>query len=342
MSFTDTEKKQIVIFAIVAYGITYVLGFLMWFGYEQGMDLSLFPDAQMFYPAAGVMIAYLLTGKGDKTLPRIFYIFFVVLTAFMIFCTVASVLMPKNIEIAAGESSMWLILIQLVMMGGSLVFWILLLVSGRQRREAFGLGWKNGGSAVLLVLLFIGLLLLRLLVGRAVSGQMEMFGQVMTDPSTWIMFVSLFVNFFLVVVPFFGEEYGWRYYLQPLLQKRFGLRGGVLVLGVVWALWHLPIDFFYYTTPDMGLAALTAQFITCITLGIFMAYAYMKTENIWVPVMIHFLNNNLTVVFSGSYSADALQGQAIYWKDIPIALILNFLIFGWFIFLKPFREGKPL
>ncbi|MDE5823371.1 MAG: CPBP family intramembrane metalloprotease [Lachnospiraceae bacterium] len=48
-------------------------------------------------------------------------------------------------------------------------------------------------------------------------------------------------KFFLVYEAFLGEEYGWRYYLQPLMQKRFGIRGGVLVLGVVWGIWHLPI-----------------------------------------------------------------------------------------------------
>ena len=29
----------------------------------------------------------------------------------------------------------------------------------------------------------------------------------------------------------------WRYYLQPLLQKKFGLKGGVILLGCVWAVW---------------------------------------------------------------------------------------------------------
>lgn len=79
--------------------------------------------------------------------------------------------------------------------------------------------------------------------------------------------------------------------------EKFGLKGGVILLGCVWAVWHLPIDFFYYTTPDMGLAALASQFVTCISLGIFMAYTYMKTQNIWVPIIIHFLNNNMVVVF---------------------------------------------
>ena len=31
MKFSETEKKQLIIFAAVAYGITYVLGLLMWY-----------------------------------------------------------------------------------------------------------------------------------------------------------------------------------------------------------------------------------------------------------------------------------------------------------------------
>ena len=91
MKFTQTEKKQLMIYVLIAYGITYVLGMLMWYGYGKGLDLSAFPNAQMLYPAAGVMMAYLLTKKEDKKLPRIFYIFFVAMTAVSVVCTAASV-----------------------------------------------------------------------------------------------------------------------------------------------------------------------------------------------------------------------------------------------------------
>lgn len=342
MKFTQTEKKQLMIYVIIAYGITYMLGLLMWYGYGKEIDLSAFPNAQMLYPAAGVMMAYLITRKDDKKLPKAFYIFFVVLTAVMIFCAAASVLFPVNIDIMGAPFSQWMLLLQYAMMGGSIVFWILLLASGKEKRRAYGLNSNQWNTSVLMILLFIGLYLLRFVIASALGGQLSEFGKIMVNPTTWIMFFTVLVNFFLAVVAFFGEEYGWRYYLQPLFQKRFGLKGGVILLGCVWAVWHLPIDFFFYTTPDMGLAALVSQFITCITIGLFMAYAYMKTQNIWVPVIIHFLNNNMAVVFSGTYSADVLQNQQIHWGEIPVALVLNLLIFGWVIFLKPFKENNNL
>lgn len=342
MKFTQTEKKQLMIYVIIAYGITYVLGLLMWYGYGKGLDLSAFPNAQMLYPAAGVMMAYLLTKKEDKKLPRIFYIFFVAMTAVAVVCTAASVLAPKNIDIMGTPFSQWMLILQYIMVGGSIIFWLLLLVSGKEKRRAYGLNSNRWNLSVLMILLFLGLYLLRLVIASVLGGQMKEFKEIMVNPTTWIMFFSVMINFFLSVVAFFGEEYGWRYYLQPLLQKRFGLKGGVILLGCVWAVWHLPIDFFYYTTPDMGLAALASQFVTCITLGLFMAYAYLKTQNIWVPVIIHFLNNNMAVVFSGTYSAEVLQNQQIHWGDIPIALILNMLIFGWVIFLKPFKDKKEV
>ncbi len=49
----------------------------MWYGYGKGLDLSAFPNAQMLYPAAGVMMAYLITKKGDKNLPTAFTYSFV-------------------------------------------------------------------------------------------------------------------------------------------------------------------------------------------------------------------------------------------------------------------------
>ena len=89
-----TEKRQLTIFAWIAYGIPYLLGILMWYGYGKKLDLSAFPNTQMLYPALGVMLAFLLTRREDADMPKAFYRSFTVVTVLSIVVTVCSVLKP--------------------------------------------------------------------------------------------------------------------------------------------------------------------------------------------------------------------------------------------------------
>jgi len=131
----------------------------------------------------------------------------------------------------------------------------------------------------------------------------------------------LFVSFFLVFSAFFGEEYGWRYFLQPILQEHFGMRKGVLILGVFWGLWHLPLNLFYYA-PDTRLQSIAAQLITCIALSVFFAFAYM--------------NNNIAGLISGG----TVSGAVIEWKAVLIHLIFYSIFFLPFLASKVFRESE--
>ena len=48
------------------------------------------------------------------------------------------------------------------------------------------------------------------------------------------------ITLFILVI---GEELGWRGYALPRLQTRFGGVGASLILGILWAGWHLPNQF---------------------------------------------------------------------------------------------------
>lgn len=174
-----------------------------------------------------------------------------------------------------------------------------------------------------------------LLISSFTDNTADSFLALFASPMFWLSLLSLFVSFFLVFSAFFGEEYGWRYFLQPILQEHFGMRKGVLILGVFWGLWHLPLNLFYYA-PDTRLQSIAAQLITCIALSVFFAFAYMKTDSIWIPVILHFMNNNIAGLISGG----TVSGAVIEWKAVLIHLIFYSIFFLPFLASKVFRESE--
>lgn len=53
--------------------------------------------------------------------------------------------------------------------------------------------------------------------------------------------VAFILLILLTVVLSAGEEIGWRGHLLPLLQARLSALMASLVLGVIWAVWHVPV-----------------------------------------------------------------------------------------------------
>jgi len=56
----------------------------------------------------------------------------------------------------------------------------------------------------------------------------------------WPWVAVNFVAVLLIGGPL-GEEFGWRGFALPALQERFGALSSGLLLGAIWALWHLPL-----------------------------------------------------------------------------------------------------
>jgi membrane protease YdiL (CAAX protease family) len=118
-----------------------------------------------------------------------------------------------------------------------------------------------------------------------------------------------------------GEEFGWQGYLNQKLLSRFGLNWGLILLGIIWGYWHMPIILMGYNFPTHPiLGALVLMPIGTIFLGIFQAWLYLRSRSIWMPVLFHASGNAAAGFLFGGMTMH--QGQ----DEILMALLW---IAGW-------------
>ena len=330
MNDRAASRTQMAVYLAVAFGLPYLMGIPLYIGYASGADVNVFPIAQMMYPAAGVMLGLLATRCTDPDLPRGFFGFYLAVTAALLASSLASVALPQL---------PWLLISNFIVMGASVAAWVALALTKRPKRAAYGLGWPKGstGGAVACTLAFAGLYVLRIFLPAFLTGTQGDYLAYLATPAPYLMLVTVILNFFLSFLMFFGEEYGWRYFLQPRMQVRFGSRLGVVLLGVVWGLWHLPLNLFYYA-PDTPLQSIAAQVGCCICYGVVIAWGYLKTGNLWVPVLMHFINNNLGLVFIPDLT---FQNNTYTWPDVLFSLVFLGVLHLPFLASRVFARRGP-
>jgi membrane protease YdiL (CAAX protease family) len=92
-----------------------------------------------------------------------------------------------------------------------------------------------------------------------------------------------------------GEEIGWRGYALPRLAARLGLGGASVVLGAIWAIWHLPL--FYLRGADTYGQSFPAYLLQVTAVSVAMAWLYWRTRGSLLLVMLmHAAVNNLRLV----------------------------------------------
>jgi len=114
------------------------------------------------------------------------------------------------------------------------------------------------------------------------------------DYKSILPFILLFLYGTIVGL---GEEIGWRGYLQEKLIKKHGLFLGLLVLGIVWAYWHLPVYLMGLSFPSHPiLGALLLAPLHIVLLGVFLGWLYIRSGNIWAPIWGHLSANLFTAL----------------------------------------------
>lgn len=142
----------------------------------------------------------------------------------------------------------------------------------------------------------------------------------------------VFVNHILA----FGEEYGWRGYLLPLLCEKFGSQKGILLNGALWGLAHAPLVCVgvnytgsYWGRPFTGVIMMT---LFAMVVGIFLSFLTIKTKSIIPACIAHGVINAVreAPLFVCCSSYNALLGP----KISGIIGMAGFIILGAFLLWK--------
>lgn len=320
------SKKQALIFLLTAYLLPFLLGGLIYYGKSKGLDISLLPAFQMLTPALAVSLI-ILNGRKERNpkVKRAFltYVFF---TGLFLLASIASLFMknlPQNVLVIVF----------------SLAFLVAIVSIPKDLKKAYGLDLSHKKRILGVLGIFLVLYLLRGALGSLAEKNFQEFLTYLTW-NKLVFVLALVVNFPLSFIFFFGEEFGWRFYLQPLLQKKFGMVQGTLLLGLAWGIWHLPLNLFFYSAPGSGLMSLVNQLFVCVSYGIFFSFAYNYSKSIWTPVLLHYFNNNLILLFSKNMDPSIIENQVLTWPSVLVTGLLMLVLFGSFI-LSPYNR-KPL
>jgi uncharacterized protein len=100
-----------------------------------------------------------------------------------------------------------------------------------------------------------------------------------------------------------GEEIGWRGYARPRLAERMGFARASVLLGLVWASWHLP-QFFLHGADTYG-QSFPIWSLEVIALSVAIGWLYAHTNgSLLLPMLMHAaINNTKDIVPSGTANA---------------------------------------
>lgn len=329
------EKRKlgdVTLFLIFTFSFVLLLTLFSAYNMYRGLEPPT-SDVQMLTPAMTVMVVAKLRDK-NSSYPKLTFNYYL-MGSFLIVCFAC---FGQLIGIGDYYFNRMLFVSIFVLS----VFFVPVLLNDNEeqakRWKIRGGNFRNTLKWIVLFMFFcyIYIFVMQLAIRKIDSSYSGLF--VLENPIS-IVSGSLFSWAFFL--KFFGEDYAWRFFLQPRLQKRFGKIKGILLLGVIWGVWHfnflVPTFIMGIPVPeDYLLRAILMRIAINVSVAIVGAYFYEKSGSIWCISFIHCLYSRFPIE---GFAPIFLQSD---YKQIAIIVILNFAIISLFFFSKVFREDKNL
>lgn len=349
--------RQVGIFLGLTFGLTFILDLVLYLtaGYGQNIGTRLLLQVQMLIPASVAIGLQLLAFRNSRIYhlqerPRWFFYFY--LTYALVYAAIAvSVALSNN----AAYGTIANVVVQVLTIGGLIFLLILRAVSGK---EAFARVGLSGGKVRYYVL--FGLLLIaiysammglnvafelgkpvdvRMFLLQATGGQGSGLEELPTAAillTTGLQTVLLAPIVALLIA--FGEEYGWRGYLQGELIKMDKVQG-VLLVGVIWGLWHAPVILMGHNYPGYPVLGVALMTLYSIGLSFFFGFAVLKSGSVWLAAFLHGLNNQvyafLTLMVYRPDNAVFSFGIGLYGLVVWAIVVAAILVFGRQVWIPP-------
>lgn len=147
----------------------------------------------------------------------------------------------------------------------------------------------------------------------------------------WLVLpLQLLMTALLATPILWGEEFGWRGYLQlRLLGQRPVL--AALTTGLIWGVWHFPLILRGYNYPDHPILGLCVFPVGTIWLSIIFGWLRLRTGSIWSSSLAHAATN----VIGGSLTMLVFMGGP-NWISVSYLGLLSWMPLGalcaWIVF----------
>jgi len=141
-----------------------------------------------------------------------------------------------------------------------------------------------------------------------------------TQMMSWQEMLPRFVFVFLFVG--LGEETGWRGFALPGLQQRYSPLLASLILGVVWAAWHIPL-----VGVEFKGAVIPAFLVSVIGGSVVMAWLFNRSNGGLLPIpLLHATVNTIGAgyvfpMFSGAQNTKLWWIYSLLWALTAIVLV---------------------
>mgnify|MGYP005833150421 CR=1 FL=1 len=308
------RRQRVLIFVLVTFGLTYAYNLLMFLtvGYGATPAAGLMLQAMMLIPAWVALLLQVFVFRdsefdwrsGFSWLHAFVYLFLAYGLVYLVGGVLSAAVLDASGQMLAMGATQF---VTLVVLGVVILSQFLI---PKPERERWGLAFGPFKWYVLFTVLLAAMYgamtwlnsvfhLGEAVDAKALIGELaRAAGQSATgleDMSNLqfllIMGIQSAVLTPLIALPItFGEEFGWRGFLQAELIKLGKVRGVALV-GLIWGLWHAPVIAMGHNYPGYPVAGIFLMTVYCVLLGFILGLAVLKSKSVWLAAYLHGVNN---------------------------------------------------